>query len=229
MILSQRFLAGFFFAVFAFCASVNEVFADSTARETIIYDLSPLGYAQYSDLGAVEFCFRRVNLTVFETHVAGFHDKEKIYSDPESLMPLRVERYISYWFSKEYIVEMYLPRENELIITKFLKGKQAERSVFKSNGPIHNAILLPFSLRKMQKLETGWSYDIRLPAEFKVRLVSVEDVNVPAGLFKAYRFTSNPAGFEIWITNDAAQIPVKIKGQGKFSYSLSMQKRVICD
>jgi hypothetical protein len=65
---------------------------------------------------------------------------------------------------------------------------------------------------------------VRLPEQIKITLVSIENVTVPAGTFKAYHFTSEPKKVEIWISCDAARIPVKIKGFGGYDYTLVMDK-----
>jgi len=211
-----------------FCTGIffyGNIFAADVAQETILYEISPFGSSEYQDLGLVELRGSKMNLVIFKTDVAGFKDTEKIYSDPDTFLPLWVERDITMWLRKEYLTEQYFPKANREVISKFENGRKTKEYFFKANGPIHNAILLPFSLRKIQNLGIGWSCNIRLPEEFKVTLVSVENVSVPAGTFRAYHFTSVPAKFEIWITNDSLRLPVKIKGLGALSYTLSMKKR----
>ncbi|MCX5710253.1 MAG: hypothetical protein NT088_05995 [Candidatus Omnitrophica bacterium] len=210
-----------------FCVLITPAWAQRPALETIEYAISPVGNSVYRDYGQIEFRGRILNLTIFETQVAGFKDAEKIYSDPKSGLPVWVERDISDWFGKEYLTEDYRQGEHKLFITKFKNGKQVQEYKFNSGGPIHNAILIPFSLRSEKDLKIGWSAEIRLPQEFKVRLSSIEDISVPAGRFKAYHFTSTPAKFEIWISADSLRLPVKIKGLGGIPYALVMSKRSV--
>jgi len=192
--------------------------------EKIIYGISPLGRAEYNDLGTTMLEGRTVKFCTFRTKAMGFSDTEKIYSDPESGMPLRVERDISYWFSKEYIVEKYDQKNFILTIKKFVKGSEKlEEVVFKGDGPIHNAILLPFLMRQVSGLGVGWTATVRFPLKFEVRLASVEEIDTLAGKFKAYHFTSNPNKFEIWISQDPLRLPVKIKGAGGLGYTLVME------
>lgn len=208
----------------SFSLASQDIYASEQARETIVYEISPLGASIYQDMGLVDFRGQTANLTIFKTEVAGFKDTEKIYSDTNTYLPLWVERDLLMWFNnKEYLTEEYVAWENRLTITKFKQGKKVQEYKFKGKGPIHNAILVPFSLRKIPNLEIGWTYNIRLPDEFKVKLVSVEDVVVPAGKFKAYHFSSTPHKFEIWITTDKLRLPVKIQGIG-FSYTLMMKQ-----
>ena len=198
--------------------------AEGDPLETITYNISPIGKSEYQDFGTVDLQGAKVNLVVFKTFVAGFKDTEKIYSDPKNNLPLRVERDVTIWLHNEKLVEEYTPKERKLVITKFEGGKKTDQYNFKSTGPIHNAVLLPFSIRKVPQLKIGWSTIIRLPSQFKVKLSSIEDITVPAGKFKAYHFTSEPSKFEIWISSDKLRIPIKIKGLNGLSYTLSMVK-----
>jgi len=218
----------FIYLVILFVCAATSIFAQEKATETIYYNISPVGISEYQDLGLVDFRGRKLNLVIFKTEVAGFKDTEKIYSDPSNGLPLWVERDISMWLKKEYITEQYIPQAKSLMITKYNKArnKKIEQHFFTADGPIHNAVLLPFIIRREPNLTIGWSYDIRLPDKMKVTLASIEEVAVPAGKFKAYHFTSVPHKFEIWITADKARIPVKIKGVG-FPYTLVMEKRAI--
>lgn len=201
--------------------------ASQYTGERIVYAISPVGIAEYKDLGMVEFLGKRAHLATFRTKVFKFDDTEKIYTDPNTYLPLRVERDISIWPIKENIVEEYDQRKFIFTLKKFKKNKEIEKRIFKEDGPIHNAILLPFSLRNIDELYIGWSLDVRLPDKFKVSLVSIEDIEVPAGKFKAYHFISIPNKFEIWISKDKFRIPLKIKGMGGLSYTFSMKEHIL--
>jgi len=213
-----------FFALFLLS---SKSFAQVEPIETITYDISPLGYSEYQDFGPVEFSGGMANFVIFKTQAMGFKDIEKIYSDPKNHLPLKVEREVSMWLHDEQLIEDYNAGENKLTITKFEGGRKTKEYLFTADAPIDNAILLPFSLRKVPNLGIGWSYDIRLPDKFKVEIVALEYVTVPAGTFKAYHFMSTPYKFEIWITDDELRLPVKIKGVGGFSYTLSMMKHIL--
>lgn len=205
------------------------VLAEDKPIERISYAISPVGVSVYEDMGAVEFFGDKRDLVIFKTDVAGFHDTEKIYSDSDTYFPLWIERYIdNMFFGKEFLTEHYFPDENRVVIKKYKQkgGKQINEYKFKASGPIQNAVLLPFSIRKDPNLKIGWSTTIRLPVEYKVTLVSLEAVKVPAGTFNAFHFTSVPKAFEIWISADKDRIPVKIKGVG-FPYTLVMAERSV--
>ena len=92
--------------------------------------------------------------------------------------------------------------------------------MFKKNGPIQNAILLPFYLRSIDNPKIGWEIKARVPEEFTIRLESFEEIVTPAGKFMTYHFTSSPKKFEIWISKDDYRLPIKIKGFGGMGYTM---------
>jgi hypothetical protein len=195
--------------------------------EKINYVISPFGIAEYNDEGLTELNGKRVRLISFRSRLTGFDDLEKIYSDPVTLLPLRVERSVKFPLGEEYLVEEYTPGKNVLVITKFIDNKKVKEYNFKADGPIHNAITLPFYLRTLSNLTIGWSFTVRFPIKFKVTLTSIDDIKVPAGKFTAYHFTSTPKKFEIWISKDKYRIPVKIKGLGGYSYTMLMKNHYV--
>ena len=199
--------------------------------ESILYLISPFGRSEYNDLGVVDLKGIKVNLVTFRTKVLLVKDTEKIYSDPESLLPYRIERTISKLWGKEYITEEYDQEKFTVVIRKFKGKKLVNEQIIKANGPIQNAILLPFYLRRRPDLEIGWQFTARVPAEFKaelvsikLELVSIDEITVPAGKFQAYHFKSTPAKFEIWVNKNTPLVPLKIQGKGIFDYALLMKK-----
>jgi len=159
--------------------------------------------------------------------VFGFDDLEKIYVDRKTSLPLKVERYISWPFSKEYIEEEYFSDTHSLRIKKYVNKQVVSEQSYTAKGPIHNAILLPFSLRNETELAIGSTFDVRLPEEFKVTLSSIDTLTLPSGTFKAYHFVSTPHKFEIWISKDQYRIPLVIKSAGGLGYSMQMQSHFL--
>jgi len=212
------------FILMIFCLLCASAYAQDFSGERIVYDISPIGTSEYTDLGVVDFLGKKMRFCTFHTQVLGFDDLEKIYSDPKTFLPLRVERNISMLTGKEYLVEEYFPKDGVLITRKYKGGKQVDQYDFKADMPIQNAILLPFSLRREPNLDIGWSLTVYFPDKYKVTLVSIEEIEVPAGKFMTYHFTSEPHKFETWITKDDLRIPIKIKGAGGIGYTLSMKK-----
>ena len=198
--------------------------ASEYTGERIVYQITPFGRAEYNDLGTVELDGQKMNLVTFKTQVLGFRDTEKIYSAPGDLSPIRVEREVTRWLGKEYLVETYDAKTFTLIIEKFKKNKRIKKYVFKEDGPIYNAILLFFYLRQVPEIDIGWTFEARIPEKFQIQLHSIEEIEVPAGKFMAYHFKSIPNKLELWISKDNTRTPLKIKGRGSFRYTLLMQE-----
>ncbi|MBF0330520.1 MAG: hypothetical protein HQL17_01180 [Candidatus Omnitrophica bacterium] len=208
-----------------FLCCVQAAGADARPEESIVYDIKPLGgRAEYQDFGLVDLDGRQVKLVVFTTRVMGFKDIEKIYGDPQTLLPVRVEREIRRWISRESIVEAYDQKAFTVTIRKFKGDKKIGEQVLSADGPIYNAILLPFYLRKTLDAKVGWSFLFRLPQRFEATLVSIDAIDVGGKAFSAYHFTGVPDKFEIWISDDDLRVPVKIKGKGGFIYTLMMKE-----
>ncbi len=199
--------------------------ADYTG-EKITYEASFFGTGEYNDMGVVDLDGKAVKLVTFLTDIIGFKDLEKIYYDPKILFPLRVERDIAYPFSKEYLVEEYNPKTFSLYTKKYVENKIINEYSFQAEGPINNAILLPFYLRTIDTLELGWSLTVYLPSVYKIFLVSIDEIVVPAGKFKAYHFSSQPPKFEIWISQDIDRVPLKIQDTQGYGYTMVMKNRV---
>jgi len=198
--------------------------------EKIIYDVLlgklRIGTAVFHYQSKSEFNAQSVNLFVFDTILLRFKDNEKIYCDPATFLPLKVEREIFSWPRYEKIIEVYDQEKFTLNIIKTENGKVQETN-FKKDAVIHNAILLPYLVRQKAELNPGWNFQANLPAQqFKIELVEINEVKVAAGIFKAYHFTSIPGKFEIWISADEYKIPLKIKGVSGVGYTLSMRKYI---
>lgn len=196
--------------------------------EKLIYDVKlgkiRLGKAQYTHNNNIEVDGKLLNVMEFVTKAANFNDIETIYTDPETFLPVKIERNITNWFSKERIIENYDQKKCVLTIKKTV-GSKNEELVIKKDTPIHNAILLPQYVRRVAKLDTGRILVANLPkGKYEIRLVSIEEISVPAGTFKAYHFKTNPEQVEIWISADELRIPIKIRNCGKIGYSLVLRE-----
>jgi hypothetical protein len=194
------------------------------AGERIVYQVTPFGRAEYNDLGTVELDGKEVNLVTFETQVLGVRDMEKIYSAAKDLSPIMVERDVATWLGKEYLVEKYDAKTFTLTVEKYKQNKKVKEYVFKEDGPIYNAILVFFYLRRVPEVDIGWNFEARIPKKIRIRLHSIEEIVIPAGKFMAYHFKSIPSEFELWVSKDNSRTPLKIEFNGSFRYTLLMQE-----
>ncbi|HQJ15294.1 MAG TPA: DUF3108 domain-containing protein [Candidatus Omnitrophota bacterium] len=200
--------------------------APDYSGETITYDVKmgalKIGTSTFRHEGQEKYNDNDVQVVVFATRVVKLNDTETIWADSKSFLPVRVKRDIRMWPKYEQIEEVYDQARSTLDITKTVGARKYDQRIVK-DGPIHNAILLPYQVRRVAELAPGWSIKVTLPTqEFRITLARIEDVEVPAGTFKSYYFESDPRRFEIWITADERRIPVKIKGSSGFNYMMLM-------
>lgn len=211
------------FVLFAFFPVAARA-ADYTG-ERIVYEITGLGTSEFCDQGAATLDGKEVHRVTFRTRVLGFDDLETISYDPASQMPLQVERNLSFFFKREHIIESYMPQAQKLVIRKYSDATVIQEIRFQADRPISNAVLLPFSLRAVPALSKGWTTTVCMPQKFTITLAGTEQIEVPAGNFSAFHFTSEPKKFDIWISNDADRVPLKIKGAGGYGYVMSMRSR----
>lgn len=206
----------------------KEKISYSRAGEEIVYEVKlgkiSLGEAKFKHSGKVDLQGRAVNLLVLETRVINFLDKENIYSDPESMLPVRIERSISSFLKKEQIIENYDQLNYQVTITKNNGKNPPKQLVIKRDGVIHNAVLFPYSVRDLPDLAVGREFILNLPNRtLRVSLVSIESLKIGHKVFQAFRFESTPKQIAVWISTDEQRIPLKIERSGVFGYALILK------
>lgn len=196
--------------------------------EQISYDVYlgkvKLGRAKYHHMKKMIFEGRPAHLITFETKAMRFRDRETIYCDIDTFLPIVVERKVSQFIKPEKIKEEYDQKNFILKITK--KRFTEEEHIINSDAPIHNSILLPYVVRNSKDLDIGWSFEVNLPQrKYKIILSAIERVKVPAGEFEAYYFESKPKQIKIWISTDEKRVPLKLEGTGgMLGYKLLMRE-----
>jgi len=200
--------------------------ADGHVNESIKYLISPVGRAEYNYLGVVDFEGKKVNLVKFKNKVLLVEDAQKIYSDPESSLPCKIERTISKPWGKEYITREYDQKNFTVVVKRFHGKKLINEQTIKADGPIQDVIMLPFYLSRLPDLKAGMAFEARLPEAIRLKVVSVDEISVPAGKFKAYHLKSIPDKIEIWINKDTPRIPLKIQGKFALNYSMVMKEYI---
>ncbi len=210
-------------------AATELLLPENKIGEKIIYDIKlrkiHLGESSFLRLDNQELNGKTVNVMVFQTRLVHFADKEVIYTDPQTLLPLRVERDITNLVLKEKITEDYNQDEFTVTISKKKTIGFNEQFVIKKDGQINNAILMPQYVRRLAELSIGKEFVANLPTrQVTIKLTSIDEIKVPAGTFKAYHFESFPRQIEIWISADQRRIPIKIQDSGKFGYTLLLKE-----
>jgi hypothetical protein len=196
--------------------------------ESIQYGVQPVGKTEYRNLGTVDLKGMKANLVTLKSKILFVDVMEKIFYDSESLLPYKTERSNSGLWIKEYRTEEYDQKKFTVVIKKFKGKKLVLEKMIKADGPIQNMNTLLFYLRKQPDLKIGWHFtakvldELRL-LEFDLELLSIDDIIVPGGKFRAYHFKSVPDTFEIWIGTSSPRIPLKIKIKGIVNCSILMK------
>lgn len=199
--------------------------------EKLIYDVKlgsiTLGKSIFSHDAKVKAGEKTLHLMFFETKLPRFSDTEKIYTDPLTLLPVKIERDILNLFSREKITEIYNDKQFSVKITK-KTGNKEQTLTIKKDSPINNAILLPHYVRRIPDLKLGKVIIANLPnRKYELTLSSIEDITVPAGIFNTYHFESIPKQIDIWISTDEHRLPVKIKNSGTFNYLMVLREHCL--
>jgi hypothetical protein len=211
-------------------AGVFPVFAQQSApaareKERILFTIHPFGgTAEYKDFGVVSTDSGKARFVTFQTHVMGFDDMEKIYSSPNDLLALKVERDVQGWFGSENIIESYDQNNYTVTIDKYKGKKKVNEQVLNSDGPIYNPVMVPLYPRSIASLYIGWNFLFRIPKAFHVTLASIDTIRVYGHTYQAYHFISSPDKVEVWMNKDEPCIPLKIRGKGAFAYTLLMKE-----
>jgi len=149
-----------------------------------------------------------------------FSDKEDIYAEKDTFLPLKVSRRIRRTrLLPETIEEIYDQENFSITITK--KGRLlSRRSTVKKKGPIHNAIALPYYYRFQPDITQKKILKISLPtADFEVAFKGKENVTTALGIQPAYVFASVPEKFRFYLSADEKRIPLKIESLTALNYS----------
>jgi len=198
--------------------------------ERIQYGIQPVGKSEYNNLGTVDLKGVKASLLTIKSKILFVDVTEKIFYSPETSLPYRTERINSGLWIKEYRTEEYDQNKFTVVIKKF-KGKnliKVKEKVIKTNGPIQNMNTLLFYLRKQPNLKLGWHFTAKVPNELELleldlRLISIDEITVPAGKFQAYHFKSVPDTFEIWIDKRSPHVPLKIIVKGIVNCTILMK------
>ena len=184
--------------------------------ETIQYDIKKLkmrvGQASLTFQGLVSLEGQSVLLITFASQGLKFFDEERIYVDPQTFLPKRVERDLNIFGKKERIVEYYNAQEGSVRIVKTAKGKTTEQ-VIKHFVPLDNIYCFIFRYRAAGKFTIGETLQIYLPTkdvQFQVqkpRKLRLEDKKVDA-----YYMQSDPAQYRVWFDTGAHKVPLRIDG-----------------
>lgn len=175
-----------------------------------------IGRASLVYQGVVNLGGRKARKVVFSTDTFNFKDKETIYADVETFLPLRIEREINNWGRKMYITEDYDQANNTVTITKNKKGRISSRRITQ-DGNLQNVILLTYLYRKSGDFTMNKHFPVTLPLRKMVmRVEKQEKIKTPYGTFMSYLVNSSPRGQRIWFGTTSKALPLQIAGGAFF-------------
>lgn len=159
-----------------------------------------IGTIRLKFLGRWKLKDKDVDVIVSDTKVVNFSDKERIYADPQTYNPLRVERDLIRFGVHSRIIEEYDQEKNTVRITQYGRKGMKERVIENKFG-MQNAILLIYKCRRLEDYTIGRTFSVNLPtSKLTMKLSRIESVDVPFGHFDAYLFESSPRKFKLWIS-----------------------------
>ena len=184
--------------------------------ETIQYDIKKLkmrvGQASLTFHGLMSLEGQSALLITFTSEGLKFFDEEKIYVDPRTFLPLRVERDLNIFGKKEKIVEHYNGREGTVRIVKTARGKTTEE-VIKRSVPLDNIYCFIFRYRITGKFTPGEAFQIHLPTkDVQFHVQNPRELQVGENKIPAHYLQSDPAQYRVWFNKGGHKVPLRIDG-----------------
>jgi hypothetical protein len=185
-------------------------------KETIRFVIKKLGVrageASLSYEGLTRVDGIPLVLIVFRAQGVKFFDEERIYMDPQTLYPIRVERDVDVFGKKEKITELYDPLTGQVRIRKDVKGSVTEQ-ILSGTPPLDNIYCFIYRYRQKGNFEMGDSLTLNLPTrQIRIRLVDTVNLSVSGKKQEAFFMESEPRQYRVWFGNDPQKIPLRIDG-----------------
>ncbi|MBI5024963.1 MAG: DUF3108 domain-containing protein [Candidatus Omnitrophica bacterium] len=184
--------------------------------ETIQYDIKKFrmkaGEATLTFHGLVSLEGQGALLITFTSKGLKFFDDEKIYIDPRTFLPKRVERDLDIFGKKEKIVEHYNAKEETVRVVKTARGETTEQ-VIKRSVPLDNIYCFIFRYRTMRKFTAGETLLIHLPTkDVQFQAQELRRLQVGEKEVDAYYMQSESAQYRVWFDTGAHKVPLRIDG-----------------
>lgn len=213
------FLIGGLAAVFALMFVISaraEISLASLGGEKITYNIKKLGIkageATLEFVGPVETAGQKFVLIIFRAMGMNFLDEEKIFADPETLLPQRIERNLNIFGKRERIVEYYTQNPPQVRVVKTVKGKISEL-VLRNTQALDNIYCFIFRYRQNGTFQAGKNLNLNLPTQ-RVQIVMKGWQRIAAAgkNYEAYTLESQPAKYKVWFDASPRRIPLRIDG-----------------
>lgn len=152
-------------------------------------------------------------LITFTAKGFNFLDDEKIFADPQTLLPVKVERDLNIFGKKEQIVERYDLQKNNVTIRKYQGGTFIEEIVFTKEEPIDNLYCYIFRYRYQGRFAQGVTLRMPLPTkDVNFEILRRETIAAMGRRHDAWFMQSNPPEYQVWFGTGDQKIPLRIDG-----------------
>ncbi len=163
--------------------------------------------------GPVDHHGRDLILIVFKADGFNFFDEEKIYADPVTLLPVRVERDVNIFGKKEQIVEEYDQSAGRVTLTKMKNGKIVEETVISKTPPIDNLYCFIYRYRRTGVFDIGSRIEMRLPTkDVAFEIKKSQTLTVRGQRRETVFMQSVPKQYQVWFDQGTGKVPVRIDG-----------------
>jgi len=193
-----------------------------TPGETIRYQIKKMGVkvgdAVFKYHGPVDEDGRPLILLVFTADGFNFYDEEKIYADPQTLLPVRVERDLNIFGKKEKITEYYDQAGAAIRVVKTKKNGTVEEQILKKEGAVDNLYCFIYRYRAEGAFHIGEALQLRLPTkDVELKIVRKANIRVDSETRDSFFMESVSGEYRVWFSSDAERVPLRIDGAVGFA------------
>ncbi len=199
------------------------------AGERLIFDVYckniNMGRSVLTFHGEKTFDGKDLYYITFDTDLRAFKDLEEIYAYKETFLPYKVFRTVKRFgaFSSK-IEEYYDQGAFSVRIHKKRKFFPKEITI-KKDGPIYNAILLPYYYRANLQDMLNVEFRAILPtSEFTVISSGMETMATPMGKKRVHVFAGSGSRFTFWLSAYGSKVPLKIQSHTRLDYSFVLNR-----
>lgn len=213
----MRFRNIFFIAILFLCiAAVNSAAQEPSpffVGEKITYVIKNFGIKA----GEATLVFKgpladKTFLIVFRAESFNFLDEEKIFVNPETFLPVKVQRDLNIFGKKEKITEYYDPQKGVVRVVKVSGGKTTEQ-VIKKKGDLDNIYSFIYRYRRDGKFRIGDTLTMNLPTkDVEIGMLKKSKLKAAGKKFDAFFMQSNPKKYKVWFDSSDQRIPLRIDG-----------------
>jgi len=164
-------------------------------------------------------------LIIFRAEAINFLDEEKIFVDPVTFLPIRVERDLNIWGAKEKIIEYYDQNKFEVKVVKNSGGKITEL-VIKKDAAVDNIYSFLYRYRRSGAFTVGETLHLNLPTQsVDLTLKSRQKIDAAGKTYDAYYLESKPEKYCLWFDTGESKIPLRIDGAISFGNTAMIMRK----